>query len=525
MPTPLTCYRVLASSPSDAMGEHEVVFDICRQITEEFAPVTGIMLWPTDWVRTAHADSGAEPQQLLNHQLVDECDIVVAFFRGKLGTPTQLYESGTVEEIERALEAGKHVAVYFWEPADPDSSEPGSTVERDRIEAYRRSLGGRLLYKSYRGLEDLRSRLRFDLTSLAHDLENTAARSARPRLSLRCVEGSELAEVGVLRATGNFIASRVNLGAFDDEIRTAYESVARIQLKPRVSDDAADAGGTTGWNPTRLAFVTPLEEVSAEDRELVTGELRLLGISPSESLFDLGTLHKGVGYAIGSVGPFGTDEEKAKFDELEKLVEACANKRGLRQYADAYRGISGILFSLENNGGSPAGNARVEIDLPSSTLCSPRRYPAPDEHFIDMLFNLGSSVVESFYTAKESPCFRSFSETCVPSESGFRMPPPTSPLKGSGLPGLYDSTYDRDDFRELVDYLTEDFDFKETSNGVRLSIKFDRVQHGAAYAFPSYVLVAGELPDRVHWRIHCDDSPEPFEGVLTLADSVCYEER
>lgn len=520
MSTPLACYRVLVSSPSDAMGEHGVVFDICRQISEEYGLVTGVILWPTDWVRSAHADSGAEPQQLLNHQLVDECDIVVAFFRGKLGTPTQCYESGTVEEIERALDAGKHVAVYFWEPDETDSDVSVSAAERDRIEAYRRSLGGRLLYKSYRSLEDLRSRLRFDLTSLAHDLENTAARAGRPTLSLRCIVNGGLVEGGVLRATGDFIASRVDLDEFDGEIRQAYEAAAGIVLTPHTADAAADTNGLTYSHPTRLALMTPLEEVSDEDKELVIGELELLGISPSESLFDLGTLHKGVGYGIGSSGPSGTDEEKAKFDELEKLVEACSDKRGLREYADAYRGISGILFALENSGGSPAGNARVEIDLPESTLSSPERYPAPNEGFIDMLFSLGSSLVENYYAAEESACFRSFSEACVPSGSGFCTPPMTSPSMGLDVPGLFRKTYDLDDFRELVDYLIEDFDFKKTGDGVRLSIKFDRVQHGAVYGFPSYVLVAGELPERVHWRVYCDDSPEPFEGVLTLADGV-----
>lgn len=524
MPVPLACYRVLVSSPSDAMGEHDVVFDICRQISKEFGLVTGVILWPTDWVRSAHADSGAEPQQLLNHQLVDECDIVVAFFRGKLGTPTQRYESGTVEEIERALDAGKHVAVYFWEPDENGSDVSVSAAERDRIEAYRRSLGGRLLYKSYRGLEDLRPRLKFDLMSLAHDLESTAARAGRPRLTLRCLEDGGLAEDGVLHATGDFIASRVNLDAFDGEIRQAYEAAAGIALPPHAAYATADVNGLTNPDPTRLALVTPLEEVSDEDKELVVGELGLLGITPSESLFDLGALHKGLGYGFGSVGPFGTEEEKAKFDELEKLVEACANKRSLREYADAYRGISGILFALENSGGSPAGNARVEIDLPASTLSSPGRYPAPNEGFIDLLFTLGSSLVENFYAAEESACFRSFSEACVPSESGFRIPPVTSPSKGLDAPGLFRNAYDLDDFRELVDYLINDFDFKKTGDGVRLSIKFDRVQHGAAYGFPSYVLVAGELPERVHWRIHCDDSPEPFEGVLSLADGARYEE-
>ena len=49
----------------------------------------------------------------LNDQLVDRCDILVGMFWTKLGTSTGVAASGTVEEIDRFVAAGKPAMLYF----------------------------------------------------------------------------------------------------------------------------------------------------------------------------------------------------------------------------------------------------------------------------------------------------------------------------------------------------------------------------------------------------------------------------
>lgn len=60
-----------------------------------------------------HSRLGDRPQALINAQGVDQSDIVFALFGSRLGSPTGEAISGTVEEIERAEQQGKHVHVYF----------------------------------------------------------------------------------------------------------------------------------------------------------------------------------------------------------------------------------------------------------------------------------------------------------------------------------------------------------------------------------------------------------------------------
>lgn len=87
---------------------------------------------------------GGRPQALINAQGVDDSDIVVALFGSRLGSPTGEAVSGTAEEIERAVEVGKPVHVYFSSaplPNDVDV-EQLAALRRFREEMQERSLLG-----------------------------------------------------------------------------------------------------------------------------------------------------------------------------------------------------------------------------------------------------------------------------------------------------------------------------------------------------------------------------------------------
>ena len=66
------------------------------------------------WSTDSFPESGDKPQELLNKQIVRECDAAVAIFWTRFGTATDNYGSGT-EEIEEMLSADKQVFMYFLE--------------------------------------------------------------------------------------------------------------------------------------------------------------------------------------------------------------------------------------------------------------------------------------------------------------------------------------------------------------------------------------------------------------------------
>jgi len=119
-------------------GDVERELTIARAVIDEwnkrnFGPLNcGIQSahWSTDAVPSMEARG----QQVINWQLIDEADLVVALFWRRLGTPTGLHESGTAEEICRAQARGIDVMVYFSKIEDPRPIEDPD--QWDRLQAF-----------------------------------------------------------------------------------------------------------------------------------------------------------------------------------------------------------------------------------------------------------------------------------------------------------------------------------------------------------------------------------------------------
>lgn len=129
--------RVLISSPSDVAAESATVRMAILDWNSAHLEETGIMLEPVQWQTHAYPASGDRPQALINKQIVDQSDMVIAVFGHRIGSATGVAESGTTEEIERVRKDGKYVAVYFSTaplPRDYDREQ------FQRLEKYRESL-------------------------------------------------------------------------------------------------------------------------------------------------------------------------------------------------------------------------------------------------------------------------------------------------------------------------------------------------------------------------------------------------
>ncbi len=89
-------------------------------------------MWETHAVPT----SGVRPQSAINDQLVDRCDILIGMFWTKLGTPTGVAVSGTVEEIDRFVAAGKLAMLYFSRrKAAKGKVDPKQTAKLQKFKA------------------------------------------------------------------------------------------------------------------------------------------------------------------------------------------------------------------------------------------------------------------------------------------------------------------------------------------------------------------------------------------------------
>jgi hypothetical protein len=110
---------------------------------------------------------GERPQAIINRTVLAECDLLVAVFWTRLGSPTGEAPSGTVEEIEEHLRAGKPTMIYFSNaPVRPDSIDEN---QYRALREFRADCERRGLIETFESLSELEEKVRRQLTQLVLD--------------------------------------------------------------------------------------------------------------------------------------------------------------------------------------------------------------------------------------------------------------------------------------------------------------------------------------------------------------------
>lgn len=118
----VTAYDLLISCPGDVSKYVDVVKECIESFNITIGRLNSAEIVGQHWSTSSYAQSGDMPQEILNKQFVRDCDAAIAIFWTRFGTPTDKYASGTEEEIEEMISAGKQVFMYFvTEPVDMNS--------------------------------------------------------------------------------------------------------------------------------------------------------------------------------------------------------------------------------------------------------------------------------------------------------------------------------------------------------------------------------------------------------------------
>jgi hypothetical protein len=155
-------FTLLLASPSDVSMERDVISQWIEVINESLARESKTEITVLRWERDAVPDVGERAQDVINRQLVDRADIIMAIFWTRFGTSTGRFASGTEEEIHRAIRVGKRVLLYFsGRKIDP------RTVDMDQLaktEAFRKGFPG--LYGVFNEIDELKGMIELHLKSV-----------------------------------------------------------------------------------------------------------------------------------------------------------------------------------------------------------------------------------------------------------------------------------------------------------------------------------------------------------------------
>jgi hypothetical protein len=116
MPKSVTVISLFLASPSDVTHERAVVSATVDEWNARHSSTSGTTFNLLTWEKSVSAGFGDDGQQVINSQIDDDYDALIAIFWTRLGTATKRDVSGSVEEYHRALyrmQSGEDVEIAF----------------------------------------------------------------------------------------------------------------------------------------------------------------------------------------------------------------------------------------------------------------------------------------------------------------------------------------------------------------------------------------------------------------------------
>lgn len=157
-----TVFHVLIASPSDVDDEREAIAQTLHDWNSLNSSETGKVLLPVRWESHSAPVMGDRPQGILNNQVVRNCDMLIGSFWTRLGSPTGVEESGTVEEIKQFLDQNKPVMLYYSKkPVDMDLAD---LQQLQKLKDFKASIRDKGIQEQYCSVEELQQKLLRQLT-------------------------------------------------------------------------------------------------------------------------------------------------------------------------------------------------------------------------------------------------------------------------------------------------------------------------------------------------------------------------
>jgi hypothetical protein len=159
--------KVMIATPSDVAKPRQIIREVIHEWNVVHSETTNLVLLPVGWDTHSYPSLAGRPQEVLNEQIVKGCDLLVAVFWTRLGSPTGEAPSGSVEEIREHRAAGKPAMLYFSnEPVHPASVDEAQirAVREFRAECEREGL-----VETYESATEFRDKFARQLASIVRD--------------------------------------------------------------------------------------------------------------------------------------------------------------------------------------------------------------------------------------------------------------------------------------------------------------------------------------------------------------------
>jgi len=514
--TGVTTYDLLISCPSDITNEIEIIKEVVTNFNTSLGEANNIQLITKHWSKNSYPESGGTPQNLLNKQFIFNCDVAIAVFGTRFGTPTDTYGSGTEEEIEELIKNGKQVFLYFCDaPVPPSNIEP---EQYEKVNEFKKRYRNKGIYSQYTDLvqfkTDLQNHLTLYFLKLLEKPNSIIFRQDTPQLVLQ----------GVLygKPLSNFFVQKKEcpLTKIEDikvTIETLFGETNNIHLPKYPTQKLKEITETTNES---LKFLNP-KPVSIDSDIIFTIKTyaNKNNISLSEDFFYLAELQKSINLEAllnGTHNPslHGTICEKQKLKNICLLEQLIIEYNQLAHYYSQLSKISYVEFCVSNLGTSFDEDIDIQLKIPKNCYCFSNKFPIPEDDIIDQFDNDKINLV---FKPKSNASISEYSNYPTENSSIYPYYQPSYPNFSQVS---QNNQYIIDTAKEnYTEYITELFCYKIFSDKDYdiLCFKIDYLKHSDNMFIPTYICF-NSIPDKILYEIKSKHSPYKVDGNLEFKE-------
>jgi FtsZ family, C-terminal domain. len=163
---------IFVASPSDVTAEREAVKEIISNLNDTVLSYLGLYMELISWESHAVPDMG-RPQAIVN-RVIEDIDIFIGILWSRIGTPTEEYISGTLEEFEKAYRSWKKTGspriMFYFCDLPPKTRGVESARQFLEVEKFREEFPEKGLYWTYTTVESFANIIRNHLTRIAYQI-------------------------------------------------------------------------------------------------------------------------------------------------------------------------------------------------------------------------------------------------------------------------------------------------------------------------------------------------------------------
>lgn len=327
-------YRILIASPSDVDNEREIAVRVIQKWNDMHSYSRKVVLLPLRWETHTAPDYATRAQEIVNRAIVDDCDLLAGIFWSRVGSPTGVAESGTLEEIERAK---KPVMLYFSRQGiDPDTMD---LDQFEKLKQFKEKIKG--LVEAYKSIIEFEDKFSRQLELKIRELQQHDASGKLP-LSLKFVSVENGQPIGssLTHEFDHPIVSDFDVAPVNE--RETLKSLATTAIKVMSYFPVVLAIENSSPSGIRNLFVELVVTASSDKVEVSESARELCGVEDFAHRFIIShRLEKSL---------FGFRNEDSSAFRLDDKVSECV-RRGLddrdKNYLQSIEGGWRISFDWD----------------------------------------------------------------------------------------------------------------------------------------------------------------------------------